>query len=367
MLDHTTYANLTRTYNGKRTIYEAAQELESITVRTDLLYGKQHGFWNGCPILEIEGEPGTATPEVAALSEPVDRWIDTQVAIPLLFDLVVQSIAETWKPDAFHLVFHSSGWDSRIISAAIKVLVAENGPEWLGEGLLFLSNRWEADQFIAIMQAMGWEGSQYAAYREGSPYEHFAEHAYDMWRCAPCPRPGNMFWYLPDWAEERGLIPAENVQAYTGLWANEVWHTFFPGPLNWWMRRVRKSYGIHMLASMPFKARWVEYPLVSLAILEMLRQTERGNLTGNRLRQAVGMFACPEANRIQHVRVSDGSHPLSERLQQELDAHYKVTACGKRQEWEVPPNSGNFRGWGQWSTALLIDKLIAEGRECTWT
>ena len=122
-----------------------------------------------------------------------------------------------------------------------------------------------------------------------------------------------------------------------------------------------------MIASMPFKAQWIEYPLISLAILEMLRQTERGNLTGNRLRQAVGMFACPEANDVYAAtRYSDGNHPLSYRLRQELDTHYKQTAYGKRQEWEVPPNSGNYRAWGQWSTALLIDKLIAEGRECTW-
>ena len=364
--EYTTYANVTRTYNSKRTVYEAAQELQSITVRTDLLYGKQHGFWNGSPILEIESEPGTVTPEIAALTEPIDRHIDEHDAISQLYYLIMESIEKSWQPDAFHLVFHSSGWDSRMISGVIKKLLKDNGPEWLGTGLLFLSNRWEADEFIAIMGAMGWPSSQYAVYREGSPFEHFAQHAYDMWRCGPCPRPGNMFWYLPAWAEKRGQMPGENVQAYTGLWANEVWHAFFPGPINWWQRRVRKSFGIHMLASMPLKAQWTEYPLVSLPILETLRRTKREGLTGNTLRQAVGMLACPEANHIQAIRSSDGSRPLSGRLRKELDTHYKETAFGKHQEWWVPPHSSNATDWGRWSTALLVDKLIAEGKSCEW-
>jgi len=241
----------------------------------------------------------------------------------------------------------------------------ENGPDWLGEGLLFLSNRWEASNFLKIMQAQGWPADYYATYTEGEAGEHFAEFAYDVWEYAPCPRPGNFFSYLPGWAEAEGLIPSDNVQVFTGLWANEAWHAFLQKP-NHWLRRVRKSYGCHMIASMPIKAQWEEYPLVPLSVLNILRQTTENHRNANILRKQVGIFACPEASGIKRINASDGSHALSERLQHELDNHYKQTEFGKRKEWEVPENSGNSTHWGQWSSALLIDKLISEGKTCTW-
>jgi len=357
-----TYANLTRTYNGKHTLFEAARRLETATVRTDMTFGGPRGFWGGSPILEVHSELGEIIPEVIALTETVDRDIINPV--PVLFDLVVQVIEEAWIPDAFHLVFQSSGWDTRIIAAAIKRLVQKNGTDWLGEGLLFLSNRWEATRFLKVMQIMGWPRNQYTAYIEGEANEHFAQHAYDTWRCAPFPRPGNFFWYLQEWAEGKGLIPDENVQAFTGLWANEVWHWFFPECD--WLRHARKKYRAHMIASQPIKARWVEYPLVALPILDVLRKARQGELlnNGNALRREVSDFACPEAIRINRRNLSDGSHPISDRLQQELKAHYKQTEYGKWVQWQVPNNSGNATGWGQWSMALLVEKLINEGVRC---
>ena len=362
-LSNTVYANVLRTYNGKATVWEAAQGLDSITVRTDLLYGGSKGFWNSCPIREIRSEPGTVTPEVKALAELRERYIDEPV--PLLYDLAMKSIAESWRPDAFHLVFHTSGWDSRIISGAIKALLAENGPDWLGEGLLFLTNRWEAPRFLQVMEAMGWPANQYAVYDNGSAKtEHFAEHAYDMWLCAPFPRPGNFFWYLPAWAEREGLIPSENVQAFTGLWANEVWHAFFPGQTRW-LQLVRKKYGCHATASQPIKAQWAEYPLVSLPILDILSQS-KGSANSNILRRQVGLYACPEAKRIKPSRDREGTSPISERLRQELDEHYQQTAFGQHREWQVPEYSGSSSGWCRWSSALLIDKLIEGGTHCVW-
>ena len=358
----TRYANLIRTYDGKRTLYKAAQGLETATIRTDLTYGHRHGCWNGSPVWEIHSEPGKSPPDVVALTEPVERDITNPV--PLLFAEAKRSIADSWIPEAFHLVFHSSGWDSRIISGAIKELLKENGPDWLGEGLLFLCNRWESVRFLRIMEAMGWPADQYAVYQEGAADEHFAEHAYDSWRSGPFPRPGNFFWYLQDWAEKEGLMPSGNVQAFTGLWANEIWWSFVRDP-NHWLTRVRRSYGVHMIASMPIKAQWEEYPLVSIPTLGILRKS-KGIKHGNVLRREVGLFACPEAKQIKRTRAGDGGHLLSERLRHELDEYYQQTEWGKRVEWEVPECSGNSLYWGRWSSALLIDKLMAGGMKCEW-
>lgn len=358
------YANLVRTYGGGRTLFEATYGLEEITVRTDMNFGRVKGFWGGSPILEVPTELGQVTPEVATLTEIVER--DIANPVPILFDLVAQSIEDAWLPDAFHLILHSSGWDSRVISGAIKKLVKKNGTDWLGAGLFFLCNRWEMGNFTKIMQAMGWDADRYATYAEGAADEHFAVPVYDVWRCAPMPRPGNFFWYLPEWAEKKGLIPSENVQTFTGLWANEVWNCFYPIANSDWPRRVRKKYGCHMIASQPIKAQWVEYPLVSLPILDVLRRTQPVCGIGNDLRREVSAFACPEAKHIERVNISDGSHPISGRLQLELDAHYKKTVYGQHVEWRVPNHSGSSTDWARWSVALLTQKLIDNGAQCKW-
>jgi hypothetical protein len=357
------YANLTRTYNGKRTLYEAAREMDCITVRTGRVFGRDRGFWGGSPLAEVKSEAGRLIPEVAALDEPIVRNIVNPV--PVLFGLVMDAIEKVWQPDAFHLVFHSSGWDTRIISGAIKRLIHRYGSEWAGD-LLFLSNRWEAERFYRVMEAMGWDKSQYVAYTEGEKNEHYAPFVYDAWKIAPFPRPANFFGYLRDWAEGIGLVPRDNVQVFTGLWANEIWYWMFPKVE--WAFRMRRKYRIHMIASMPIKGEWVEYPLVTLPILDALRRsTPSVKLNnGNALRRAVSEYAVPEAVGIKRRNSTDGYHDLSPRLTQELDGYYQDTEFGKRVEWEAPSHSGNSENWGRWSMALLTEKLIDSGVECQW-
>ena len=116
-----------------------------------------------------------------------------------------------------------------------------------------------------------------------------------------------------------------------------------------------------MIASARIRSQWQEYPLVALPVLDILRKTTKDHKNANILRQQVGLFACPEARRIKRVRASDGSHPISERLRKELDAYYKQTEFGREVGWEAPKHSGNATSWGRWSTALLVEKLVANG------
>jgi hypothetical protein len=357
------YGNLTRTYgDGHLTLWDAAKNLTSATVVTGLRYGGQHGFWAGSPIKEVTCNPGVLLPEVEALTNKVRRHIDEPFAI--LGKAIIEGIEEAWDPDAFHVILHSSGWDSRMMSGAIKLLADANGKEWLGD-VLFLSNRWERHRFKLVMEAMEWEPYQYAAYDDGSPPgEHYAVWAYEMWRHAPFPRPANFLWYLPKWAETEGLIPRENVQAFTGLWANEYWHHFIADNTAW-PEQVKERFRWQMIASLPVKADKVEYPLVSLPVLDILRYTHY--LNGNLLRKHMSAYLNPWAAKVRpRVRVSDGYHVLSERLRKEMDTYYKMTEFGKHKEWEVPEHSGNSTMWGRWTTALLVEKLIDIGIKCTF-
>jgi len=360
------YANLIKTYNGKRTLWESAKELREATVITDLAYGGDRGYYGRSPIDEVPSECGKVVPGVAALCNQVERNIENPTEV--IGDLIISSIEDAWRPDAFHVVLHSSGWDSRMMSGAIKRLVKKHGEEWLGNGLLFLSNRWEAHRFVPMMKAMEWREDQYAVYDDWRvPDEHFAYITYDVWRCAPYPRPANFLWYLPEWAIAHGLIPTENVQTFTGLWTNEVWQCFCDDPSRW-PTLASNKYGWHMIASMPILSQFVEYPLVTLRILDALRRSNLNGMNGNELRRAVAKHLNPDVLNVKPcVYISDGYHPISERLRNELDDYYRSTDFGKIVKWTPPEHSGNSNDWGRWSVALLVDRMIKNGTRITYT
>ncbi len=346
------YLNIQRHYNGKRTLLEAASKLPEVIFNYDFDCGRK-GSWKSKPVVGVESEPVYQMPGAPSLN-------------PLAVDMeelrmrIVYQIESAWREDAFHLVFHSSGYDSRIISSAIKNLLWKHGSEWLGKGLLFLSNRWEANLFRQIMRAQGWDKSQYLAYTEGDDEEHFSRAVYNMHLCAPCPIPGNLWHYLPQYAIESGAMPSYDIQAFTGLWANESWECFLKDQ-NPWERRIHKHYGHHVMASLPVMADWVEHPLVSDVIINSIQNM--GYNDGKKLRMDLAHYMCPEAKNIKRRASHDRKHPISIRMQKELDEYYKQTYFGQKVPWNVPRDSEFSPDWGRWSLALLAEELIIRGKK----
>ena len=98
-------------------------------------------------------------------------------------------IYNTWDPTRFHLILHSSGYDSRLLSLALKKLWVRFGDEWLG-GIHFVCQEWEWPVFEQIMQHEGWPESSYTSYkRDEDPHEHWKEAiSLDAWRGINGPR-----------------------------------------------------------------------------------------------------------------------------------------------------------------------------------
>jgi hypothetical protein len=350
------YANPTRLYQGSLSLFAAAKANGNLSVNFDFGCGGANGTWYDNPFQEIQGIPAPVHKEIVGICNPAERTIEGPE--PLLYTAIKDSIRAAWKQRAFHLVFHSSGWDSRIISAAIRELANELGDDWLGRGLLFLGNRWESGGFIEIMKAQGWPMTSYVAFQVGDKDEHFAYGVDDIWKAAPCPIPGNLWQYLPKWAVANKLMPENDVQVFCGLWANEAWECFLEDQ-NPWLYRATKWYGYNTMASLPVQAEWVEYPLVSLEVLNLIRQI-KGDFSGKTLREAVAHYACPEAKHIPNQGLDDRWHPLGSTLRKRLNEYYKSTYFGSRVNWLTPTDSNFSTEWGRWSIALLIEKLRAE-------
>ena len=348
------YANIKRYYNGRRTLLEATMRLPEIVFNYDFSCGRR-GYWKSKPVIGVESNPVYTLPPPLAFERR-----DIQTDMEWLAWQVSMVIDRTWRKNAFHVVFHSSGHDSRIMSSAIKRNVEAYGKEWLGRGLLFLSNRWEADKFKQVMEAQGWDKEYWLAYIEGDDDEHFARAVYNMHNCAPCPIPGNLWYYLPRFAIEKGRMPRDNIQAFAGLWANEAWDCFLMEQ-NPWVKRINKQYGHHVMASLPVLANSVEYPLVSHWILKAIQYMDYTD--GKKLRRDLANYMCPEAKSIKRGNTHDRKHLISVRMQNELDEYYKQTYFGSKAPWTVPGDSEFSPDWGRWSLALLAEELKIHGKK----
>lgn len=362
-----TYANITRLYQQQSTLYAAAHQYEHLTLNSHFTCGSINGTWNDDPFLEITSNVAPVPDAIRALIMPGVPQLTTQDAVPQLFETVKQVIADVWQPQAFHVVFASGGYDSRIISSAIRALYREHGKRWLGSGLLFLSNRWEAETFTTVMERQGWPVHCYTAFTDGDPGQHFQRGAQHVWRNAPCPIPGNLWWYLVTWAQEKGWLPLDTsqLQAFTGLWANETWDAWL-APSNPWLTHVRDWYGRNVMAALPVKAQSVEYPLASEPVLALLRQVERSS--GKALRAAVADYASPETEGLPNPGLSDCAHPLSRGLREQLEKDFGQTWLGQQGvlDWHCPDSSAFASAWGWWSVANLVDQLYNEGITFSW-
>lgn len=145
-----------------------------------------------------------------------DRPIDEMVKV------VKQVLAETWPSDKLHLVSHSSGTDTRILSAALCKVYEERGDEWLGD-VLFFCREWETGRFKEIMGHQGWKRDQWVIVDEEThPTEwHAGTLDFDtawQWHNGLAYSTSTWWAYSVAWLQQQGIVPEDDkVQLWTGL------------------------------------------------------------------------------------------------------------------------------------------------------
>lgn len=88
-----------------------------------------------------------------------------------------------------------------------------------------------------------------------------------------------------------------------------------------------------------------------------------GGMDGDRLRQAVANYGCPEASDIIHYTYDDRGHPIAKTIQTQCEADYRRSWFSKRmrRQWICPPNSEFSQGWCDYGLASLCEELIRRG------
>ena len=355
------YIQPKRLYRNRKTgktsplLYEVVDD--KVTARRSFTCGNRRGTWTDDPFLEIETVPPVTASEIAELEVVGGGDPET------LFNAIYTSIEQSWQRDKCHVVFLSSGWDSRIISAAIKRLSEKYAPSWLSGGLLFLANRWEAKEAYEIYRVLSSSlfDADFFAFEWQDENMHFASPLSHkkFWRVtnAPIPLPGNLWDYLVDHAQLVGNLPSDNyLQGFSGLWANETWRAFNEGGAEQWARRFKDQYYYNVMAALPCKIPQMEYPLTDLEVLKLMPGGD-----GDKLRREVAEFALPEAIDIPHLSLDDRGHPIADELREYCEQEYHKSWFSNYKDWRCPETSEFSADWARYGLASLCEHLIGEG------
>jgi len=363
-----TYLNIRRLYSSNIGKSEIMSDLlfpfPQVTIKRSFSCGADQGTWKDSPFTEVSTIAPNIHPEVKEFcQQTVEKDLTFPYAMSLLYNAITDSIERSWDKNKFHVVFASSGYDSRIIAACIKRLIQNNGAEWLGKGILFLSNRWESTNFESIMHGQGWNKEQYFSYTQGEDGEHFrrALNVKTAWQTmnAPCPIPGNLWYYLIDIAKENGKIPSGvEMQGYCGYWANESWNSFTQAK-NDWLYKISSQYGYTTMSALPCPIP-LEYPMVDLEVIKILARIK--NVSGDTLRKDLSVYVSPETQHIERIADSDCYHKLSPALVQDIDRIYNSMWYAKNVRGLILPNhSGYSDEWARFNLASICEHLLEQG------
>ncbi|MBN2463127.1 MAG: hypothetical protein JXB43_05955 [Dehalococcoidia bacterium] len=140
---------------------------------------------------------------------------------------LVGVIEKAWDVDKFHIMFHSSGYDSRIISGILSKLRRKNGDSWIGN-ILFLCIQPEGQLFKEIMQLEEWKPSQYIVFHEDIPAVDYRAGLVDFtscWKWANDAQPPVAAWgFAIETLMRNCVIPenCSNMQLISGSFGSET-------------------------------------------------------------------------------------------------------------------------------------------------
>ena len=220
-----TFYKKNRLYRNNTSISDCFYDIipKHVTLRKDInskIFEKQVDDFHETAFHEIDVVPYN---EVEFLK--IGNFFDTKIQVKnidvktfsqIMFTALCSIIKREWDSQKFHVILHSSGYDSRLISLAIRKLYRENGSNWLGK-ILFVEAGGEAELFKQIMQYEGWDESQYAiCFKDNcnDPTEYFSD-CFDFKTAykktnGVLSYPINIWWDTIDWLQNKGIIPDDN-------------------------------------------------------------------------------------------------------------------------------------------------------------
>lgn len=306
---------------------------------------------------EVTVNPYKIRPEASRL---INRPRRNFSSFEVLFDIFKRAIEKVWDPDKLHLVGHSSGVDSRLMSKAISELTKKNGKEWAGE-VLYVENMGEWKLFNQIKDVMGFKGRA----MEQSP--RILNDTYIDFRTQWEKHNGVVAYPLNQWYDgyKHMNLPSKNVQGFTGYGANE---TQTKAMYNHWGYRWYFRWVYHLQLSL-FKhwgGDW-EHPFLDWNFLHALKYSDARKLV--RINVEMSEMFTPELNHIPHVHTKEvtsmGYRTLPDSVIQRCYREYERSWFGKHFPVNPDPRIIYSKWWYYYNAASWCEQILERGHKIT--
>jgi hypothetical protein len=223
---------------GSDDLPSVAASLPALTV--DRAFMPMEKNDTGTPFKEVYNVP--VEDAVLQVDFPSDR--KTPLDFGKLAEAIEMSIMEAWDPNQFNFVFHSNGFDSRVMSHFVRRAYLANPGK-----ILFVCFPPEHERFLEIMKFEGWEPDQYMIYDIEKQ-----EGIWDfdtLWKkingCSNIP--WNKTRAALGYLQEKKIVP-ESILKWGAVYGNETlgWKKDFKSFINnyYYSRYSRLTLGFHV-------------------------------------------------------------------------------------------------------------------------
>lgn len=273
-------------------------------------------------------------------------------------------IDENWDANKFHFILHSSGWDSRIISAILRKLYEKRGKEDFGD-FVFVCWGEEIPAFKKIMQLKGWEKNDYRVLPQFDDtfYSYFFnfKNAYKYLNGASTYPLNEIYWAL-DTLRHDEKIPERNdeIEFWFAYHFNLMFQELIGRKSNTVKEFLDKNYydiTTNYLSSMPCK---VVAPIDGEGVVEHMIESDIEDGCG--LRSRIAHILNPELENIPRIHVPTGQLIPPNYLTQ-IKRDYDRSWYGQNIQREAKThNLINYNPfWLHWSIASLVEYYISRG------
>jgi len=148
-------------------IHEVIRDNDVVTINTDpkLSHKRKKGqnlfgdgnsnFFKEIGLLNYKKYIDGVLPGVCKTYNKIEQ-IGYEKYLTKILDILEESIIHFWDSSKYNIVLHTSGYDSRVLSAILKKIYQERGDVWLGK-IFFACWGPEGELFKDIFKYEGWE------------------------------------------------------------------------------------------------------------------------------------------------------------------------------------------------------------------
>jgi len=283
-----------------------------------------------------------------------------------LLTSIRNSVTNYWRPDQFHVIMHSSGYDSRLLSAILQQTGITD--------LLFVCTKIEGESFKRIMEFEGWPKSSYVVYNESTPMDEYFDSIRDFQnahlRLGGVARvPVNLFWYTVAGLQRQGLCPEDaKIDMWHTQYSDTVLSNLGAGSVQSF-NDIWSTFRHHNIRTRPFKCAREFSPWLDLDVIKTVGGLHRESIPATGLdapqfkiqlcemvREGLGGFKNDHGWGDERIEISKNLSASAHRSYSRSWYGQQIVPLG------TPPTNTQFSNyWEHWTSASLCDHLLRNG------